>query len=112
MCFESFGRDVSGIAGKSASKALASCRLAAAHEGDCIYGVAREIVNSDAAGERGARFCAQAPGRYRDHCFSGIGSVMASIVTEPAALRAACRRLSGRFARRCEEGAGLVAPTS
>ncbi len=33
ICFESFGRDVSGIAGKSASKAMASCRLATRERG-------------------------------------------------------------------------------
>ena len=33
----------------------------AADEGDCLYGVVREIVNSDAAPERGARFCEQVP---------------------------------------------------
>jgi mono/diheme cytochrome c family protein len=112
VCFESFGRDVSGIAGRSASKALASCRLAGANEGDCLYGVAREIVNSDAAGERGARFCEQVPKHHRARCFSGVGSVMASIEATPERLRAACRRLSGRHERSCLEGAGLVAPQS
>ena len=109
ICFESFGRDVSGIAGKSASKAIASCALAGANEGDCLYGVAREIVNSDAAGERGARFCGKVKARHRRRCFSGIGSVMASIETQPDRLRAACRRLSGRrYTQPCLEGAGLV----
>lgn len=108
-CFESFGRDVSGIAGKSASKALASCRLAKANEGDCLYGVAREIVNADAAGERGGRFCARAPARHRPHCFEGVGSVLASLEPTPSALRARCRAVSGRHARSCLRGAGLVA---
>jgi mono/diheme cytochrome c family protein len=111
-CFESFGRDASGIAGKSAAKALASCRLAGAHEGDCIYGVSREIVNSDAGGARGARFCAGVPARYQDHCYAGVGSVMAAIVQQPAKLRAACHQLSGQRWRSCEVGAGLVAPES
>ena len=109
-CYESFGRDVSGIAGKSASKARASCRLAGKGEGDCLYGVVREIVNSDAAPERGARFCTEVPKRHRQRCYSGVGSVSASLITDPAKMRAACRRLSGRYARACMEGAGLVAP--
>jgi|GEM_PF-1032609 len=112
-CFESFGRDVSGIAGRSASKALASCALSGRqYEGDCLYGVAREIVNSDAAGERGARFCERVKSRHRSRCFSGIGSVMSSIETRPEKLRSVCRTLSGRHDRACREGAGLVAPQS
>ncbi len=112
VCFESFGRDVSGIAGRSSSKALASCRLAGANEGDCLYGVAREIVNSDAAGERGARFCQKVPKRHRSRCFTGVGSVMASIEQTEQRLRSACRRLSGRFERSCLRGAGLPVVSS
>ncbi len=111
-CYESLGRDVSGIAGRSAAKARASCRLAGRGEGDCLYGVVREIVNSDAAPERGARFCAQLAARHRARCYSGVGSVLASLVTDPVRLRAACRRLSGRHARSCEQGGGLVARSS
>ena len=113
ICFESFGRDVSGIAGKSAEKALASCRLAGKdNEGDCLYGAAREIVNSDAEGARGARFCNKAPKRDRERCFIGIGSVMASVKSSENALRGACRDLSGKYDRACLEGGGLVAPES
>jgi mono/diheme cytochrome c family protein len=112
ICFESFGRDISGIAGRSASKARTSCRLAGANEGDCIYGVAREIVNSDAGGARGARFCAGVPKRHRGHCFSGVGSVMASIESTQHGLREACRTLSGRYDHSCLQGAGLRAAQS
>lgn len=108
-CFESFGRDVSGIAGESAGKALASCRLAPErYEGDCLYGVSREIVNSDADGERGARFCARAPRRHRTRCFEGVGSVLAALVPSPARLRSTCRRLAGGHARACLRGGGLA----
>ena len=107
-CYESFGRDVSGIAGKSVSKALASCRLAKRNEGDCLYGVSREIVNADAAGERGGRFCARAPRRHRAHCYEGVGSVLASLEPTPEALTARCRAVSGRNARSCLRGAGLA----
>ena len=107
-CFESFGRDVSGIAGKSASKALAGCRLAEANEGDCLYGVAREIVNADAEGERGGRLCARAPARHRAYCYEGVGSVLAALEPIEQALTARCRKVSGRHARSCLRGAGLV----
>jgi len=107
-CFESLGRDVSGIAGKDAKKALASCELAGSNESDCIYGVAREIVNSDSAGDRGGRFCAQAPKATRSHCYSGVGSVLAAIYPNAAQLRAACRKASGsRYAAACRSGGGL-----
>ena len=107
-CFESYGRDVSGIAGKDAAKALASCRLAKRNEGDCLYGVSREIVNADAAPERGAHFCARAPARHRAHCYEGVGSVYAALAPTPEALRAKCREISGRHVQACLRGAGLV----
>jgi mono/diheme cytochrome c family protein len=107
-CYESFGRDASGMAGKDAGRALASCRLAAAHESDCIYGVAREIVNADAAGPRGGRFCAQTPKRFRERCYAGVGSVLASIEPTSQALRGACRQVSGHYTDGCLRGAGLI----
>jgi cytochrome c553 len=106
-CYESFGRDASGIAGKSAKRALASCRLARSHESDCLYGVAREIVNADAAGARGGRFCAQARARFRDRCYAGVGSVLASIEPSARRLRGACRAVSGSHLAGCLRGAGL-----
>ncbi len=109
-CFESFGRDVSGIAGRSAAKARATCRLAGKHEGDCLYGVVREIVNSDAGGARGARFCTKVPSSDRRRCYAGVGSVIAAIEPSQEALRAECKRLSGRQSRSCLEGAGVLAP--
>jgi mono/diheme cytochrome c family protein len=108
-CFESFGRDVSGIAGRSAAKARTSCSYAGKNEGDCLYGVVREIVNSDATPERGGRFCEQVKSKFRARCFSGVGSVMSALETGDK-LRATCRKAAGRHARSCMEGAGLVAP--
>ncbi len=106
-CYESFGRDASGIAGKDAGEALASCRLAGQWQGECIYGVAREIVNSDAAGPRGGRFCARTPYRHQDRCYQGVGSVLAAIAQTTPALRRACREVSGHHAGSCLRGAGV-----
>jgi mono/diheme cytochrome c family protein len=111
-CFESFGRDVSGIAGRSAAKARASCRLTGSdkNESDCLYGVVREIVNSDAAPDRGGRFCAQVASKFKSRCYSGVGSVMSALETGDT-LRATCRRVSGkRHVRSCLEGGGLEVP--
>ena len=107
-CFESFGRDVSGMAGKSARKALASCRLAKANESDCLYGVSREIVNADAEGTRGGRFCARAPARFRERCYEGVGSVLTALAPSERGLRATCRQVSGRHAQSCLRGAGIA----
>ena len=112
-CFESYGRDVSGIAGRSAAKARASCRLtgAVANESACLYGVVREIVNSDAGPDRGGRFCAGVDKQFKSRCYSGVGSVMSALETGDT-LRATCKRVSGRHVQACLEGAGLVAPQS
>jgi mono/diheme cytochrome c family protein len=106
-CYESFGRDVSGIAGKDATQALANCRLATAHESECLYGVSRDITSADAGGARAGRFCARAPSRYQAHCYEGVGSVLGSIETTPAKLRTRCRQVGGRRVHACLRGAGI-----
>jgi mono/diheme cytochrome c family protein len=110
MCFQSFGRDASGMAGNSAAKALASCKLAGEREGDCLYAVSRDIVSFDAGGSRAGRFCAQVPARHRNRCYVGLGSVLVSLAPTPQRLRAACRRVSGRFTQACVKGGGQTAP--
>ncbi|MDQ3723902.1 MAG: cytochrome c [Actinomycetota bacterium] len=106
-CYESFGRDVSGLAGKDATRALADCRLATRNQSECLYGVSRDITSSDAGGARAGRFCARAPIPHREHCYEGVGSVLGSIETTPAALRARCRQVGGRHLQACLRGAGL-----
>jgi len=106
-CYESFGRDVSGMAGQDATKALTNCRLAARYESECLYGVSRDITSSDAGGTRAGRFCARAPKTHRAHCYEGIGSVLGSIEATPEALRKRCRQVGGRHAQACLRGAGL-----
>lgn len=106
-CYESFGRDVSGMAGTDAREALVNCRLAKRYESDCLYGVSRDITSSDAGGKRAGRFCARAPKRHQGHCYEGVGSVLGSIETTPEALRARCKQVGGRHAKACLRGAGL-----
>ncbi len=108
VCFQSFGRDMSGIANKDAGKLRASCRLAGSHESDCILGASREIVNSDAGPDRGARFCRSVSKRHRTICFEGVGSVLASLEPDSAALRRACSRAAGRYANACRRGGGIA----
>jgi hypothetical protein len=108
-CFESFGRDVSGTARTDHRRMLSMCRFAKANEGDCIYGAVRDIVNTDAKADRGGRFCAGVPNRYRDRCYQGVGSIIASLEASKGAQTATCRRVSGRYANACLVGAGLRA---
>lgn len=112
MCFESYGRDVSGIAGRSAQKARQGCSYAGANEGDCLYGVVREIANSDAGTDRAARFCGGIRSTFRRRCYSGIGTLVASLERDRRGMEAACRRLGRAGDVPCLEGAGLRAPTS
>ena len=106
-CYESFGRDVSGLAGKDATKALANCRLADEPRERVPLRRSRDITSSDAGGARAGRFCARAPSRHQAHCYEGVGSVLGSIETTPEALRARCQQVGGRHVHACLRGAGL-----
>ena len=107
VCYQSMGRDVSGEAGRDPHRALRSCREAEEYEIECVYGVAREIVNADGGGERAGRFCDLAPRRHRPRCFNGVGSVLAALHPNRADLRRACRRTAQRYQDDCFQGAGL-----
>ncbi|MGZ8697330.1 MAG: c-type cytochrome [Gaiellaceae bacterium] len=106
-CFESFGRDASGIAKQNGDEILPLCRLAGANESDCIYGAARDIANNDADGKRAARFCDKVRASARAHCFEGVGTILGGLHTYADERRAACAALTTRYLADCARGAGL-----
>jgi cytochrome c553 len=106
-CFESFGRDASGIAKQVGDKILPLCRIAGANEDDCIYGAARDIANNDAAGERAARFCEKVKASARAHCFEGVGTILGGLHTYADERRAACAAVTTRYLADCARGAGI-----
>jgi hypothetical protein len=111
VCFESFGRDVSSFVRKDRRRAVALCRIAREHNTDCVYAVARDIVNEDGGRYgRAVRFCNIAPAGSRRRCFVGIGTVVWVRERTPARRRAVCRRLSHRWASACSIGSGARSP--
>ncbi len=106
-CFESFGRDASGISKQNGDEILPLCRLAGANEDDCIYGAARDIANNDADAKRAARFCDKVPARARAHCFEGVGTILGGLHTYAEERRAACAEVTTRYLAACARGAGI-----
>lgn len=108
-CFQSFGRDVSGIAGRDPRAVERTCRLAGADAVDCIVGAAQEMTNSDAGGARAARFCGLVPRETTPRCFAGVGGVLAAVLPNRRELVRTCRRLADTHEADCRRGAGLEA---
>ena len=108
VCYQSMGRDVSGESGRDPRKALRTCREAEDYEVECVYGVAREIVNADGRAERGGRFCSLAPRRFQTRCFRGVGSVLSALHPDDAGLRRACRGAAQGHYDACVFGAGRI----
>jgi cytochrome c553 len=105
-CFQSFGRDASGQAQKRHNEIIQHCRMAGRYEGECIYGVVRDITSNDASPKRAAKFCRQIDKKWRGRCFDGLGTILASL--EPDRIEEACREVSGKYARDCMVGAGVA----
>ena len=104
-CFQSFGRDADGFSVERPSKVLRLCALTGAHEGDCLYGAARDMTADLSSGTRAAGLCAGAPVRYRKRCFFGIGTIIGSFSAKPSTGAAACAALSREYAAACRRGA-------
>ena len=108
-CFESFGRDVSGIARQNGDKIIPYCRLAKANEGDCVYGAVRDIANNDANTERAAVFCTKVRVGLRGRCWEGVGTMVGALNTYEDQRRQACTRLTPKYEADCARGAGIPA---
>jgi hypothetical protein len=98
-CFESYGRDASGFTRQTPAKILPLCRLAGAHDRQCVYAAARDMTANYGNGVRASQLCLLAREGLRERCFYGIGTIL-----ETQAQGASCRRLSKRYAAACLSG--------
>jgi mono/diheme cytochrome c family protein len=105
-CFQSYGRDASGFTLGDPSSLWGLCEKAGDQVRECVYGAARDLVNTDADGVRAARFCAVVTDADRSYCFYAIGTIIGALTASNADRTAACRALSARFADPCMQGAG------
>ena len=105
-CFESLGRDISGSTLSDPKAMLELCGLAGDMESPCIYGAARDVVNTDANARRATPFCLQVPIGMRMRCFQGIGTILGGFHTYGAERRAECRaQVPRKYWRDCYKGA-------
>lgn len=101
-CFQSYGRSASGIARRDPKPALEFCAVAGGRwEGECIYGVVRDIVNSDTNAARAARFCGLVPATWRGRCFYGAGTILSTLTRSQDGLRRKCAAITTRYLENC-----------
>lgn len=111
-CFESFGRDADGFTRQDPARVIELCRIAGAHERDCVYGAARDMTSNYAGGERTSVLCRQVAARYRATCFNAIGTILGTISQETAGRRRLCgdtTRAAPAYLGDCLRGAGVPA---
>jgi mono/diheme cytochrome c family protein len=106
ICFQSFGRDASGMARGDPDEIRVTCRHAADGERECLYGAVRDILNTDAGDLDGRKLCESVAPRHRSYCFYGIGTILAAVHSTEDARRRACARFAGsRDVGDCLDGA-------
>lgn len=108
ICYQSVGRQASGN-NYGNPQAVADLCGEAGRRGldECVYGAVRDMV-SNAAGAAPARaFCPLVPARSTNRCYEGAGTIIATLETSDAAIRARCAELSTPYAGACRAGAGL-----
>jgi mono/diheme cytochrome c family protein len=113
ICFQSFGRDASGMSRQDPVRIRATCRRAREGERECLYGAARDILNTNASDLRGRRLCESVPSPNRSYCFFGLGTILNAVHGTDAERRRACARFAGpRDLGACLDGAIRPAGTA
>ena len=106
-CFQSYGRDVSGVARQGADGIRRICRLAGSGEKECIFGGVRDIVNNNLKDLAARRLCETVRRKFRSYCFEGIGTILGAAYQTPAERRAACAPFArGADLADCVRGTG------
>ena len=107
ICFQSYGRDVSGAAGRNPQRMRDLCAMAGSGEKECIFGAIRDVMNNDNQDPNGAAFCKIVKPRFRAYCFFGLGSILGTQHADAEGKRAACEQFArGEDLRQCVTGAG------
>jgi hypothetical protein len=109
-CFQSFGRDADGSSRENPVRDLELCRIAGRWEGECIYGVVRDMTSYYAGVRQAASFCRQIDPSYKAYCYQGIGTIVGTLKADTVGRRAACvDARPARFLDACLRGAGVPA---
>jgi mono/diheme cytochrome c family protein len=109
-CFQSMGRDVSGVAVHDPQQMKSFCAQAgdaANGQKECIYGAIRDIMNNNAQDPQGAAYCKTVDARFRDYCFYGMGTILGTQHADAEGKRTACEQFAkGEDLTQCLSGAG------
>jgi hypothetical protein len=107
-CFQSFGRDADGTTRQNPVKDRELCRLAGKWQGECVYGVVRDMTADYAGGRQAAGFCGIIAAKLQGYCFQGLGTILGTLNATIPGRRAQCAKYSPRrFLDACLRGAGV-----
>ncbi len=107
-CFQSMGRDVSGVAVHNPQQMKRFCVLAGSGEKQCIYGAIRDVMNDDARDPNGKAFCEAVNPKFRGYCFWGMGTILGTLHADSGRKTAACKQFAkGEDLTQCLSGAGV-----
>jgi cytochrome c553 len=107
ICFQSYGRDVAGNAGRDPAGMKGLCAQAGSGEKDCIFGAIRDVMNNNPQDPNGKAFCEVVKPGFRAQCFFGMGTILGTQQSTPDAKRAACEEWArGEDLNQCLSGAG------
>jgi mono/diheme cytochrome c family protein len=106
-CFQSYGRDVAGNAGRAPQGMKELCAQAGSGEKECIYGAVRDVMNNNAQDPNGKAFCELVKPQFRGYCFYGLGTILGTQHADSEGKRQACEQWAkGEDLVQCLDGAG------
>jgi hypothetical protein len=106
-CFQSLGRDVSGVAVHNPQQMKTYCAEAGSGEKECIYGAIRDVMNNNTQDPNGKAFCEVVAAKFRNYCFWGMGTILGTQHSDEAGKRTACEQWAkGEDLTQCMSGAG------
>jgi mono/diheme cytochrome c family protein len=107
-CFQSYGRDVAGNAGRDPEGMKSLCAQAGSGEKECIYGAVRDVMNNNAQDPNGKAFCEIVKATFRGYCFYGLGTILGTQHADVEGKRTACEQWATKpeDLAQCMDGAG------
>jgi cytochrome c553 len=106
-CFQSYGRDVAGNAGRDPQGMKELCAQAGSGEKECIYGAVRDVMNNNSQDPNGKAFCEAVQAQFRGYCYYGLGTILGTQHADAEGKRQACEQWAkDEDLVQCLDGAG------
>ncbi len=111
VCYQSMGRGISGFTLHNEEQSIRLCLLGSEpYVKNCIEGVVKNVVNSEARPDPGLAFCRKDDVPYKSNCYRALGEAILTLLPDERQRKLACAQGEETQREVCMSAARVLNP--